>query len=127
MHAAKYIYGCSMTDGTFSSALDSGAKINCLVKVDVEALIAEGLKRQGSEGERSDAVDTRNVREIIAQQQQLDPGEQSDDLVQLFCLPEGWYAQEVSFVPRQDATSEDDGWLLTYVNSYSSIRYNRSC
>ena len=30
-------------------------------------------------------------------------------------MPIGWYAQESRFVPRANSTSEDDGWLLTYV------------
>lgn len=108
MQTVKYVYGCSMMEGTFTSALETGAKINVLVKINVQALIAKGLER--GYGERSDPVDSRTIGEIWDDQERSGRGEYT---VNLFRLPKGWYAQEVSFVPRNNAQNEDDGWLMT--------------
>ena len=37
-------------------------------------------------------------------------------------MPPGWYANEPCFAPRPNGTSEDDGWLLTYVTEEASER-----
>ncbi|KAH8756053.1 retinal pigment epithelial membrane protein-domain-containing protein [Diaporthe sp. PMI_573] len=34
---------------------------------------------------------------------------------------EGWFAQELRFVPRQDGTSEGNGWWLTHVLDESQL------
>lgn len=108
MHPTQFVYGCSMMEGTFASALESGAKINALVKVDVGTLIAKGIQRGC--GENCDPVDLRTIGEIWDDQERGDSGM---DPVSLFRLPKGWYAQEVSFIPRNNAQNEDDGWLMT--------------
>ncbi|KAK4048665.1 hypothetical protein OIV83_004635 [Microbotryomycetes sp. JL201] len=114
MSGPHYVYGCSMKQGSFSAALGSAAKIDCLVKINVASLVKQGLARGlGPE----DAVDTRTVIEILEQQSDL----KSSSDVLVFPLPHGWYAQESSFVPRRDAASEDDGWLLTYVFDESQL------
>jgi hypothetical protein len=112
MQAAKYIYGCSMMGGTFSSALGKGAKIDCLVKVNVTTLIAKGLRRADSRGERGDPVDERAMREIW-EMQSKQSGVDEKDLIRVFRLPGGCYAQEVSFVPMESGQDEDEGWLPT--------------
>ncbi|KAM0789929.1 hypothetical protein ACM66B_006769 [Microbotryomycetes sp. NB124-2] len=112
MSGPKFVYGCSMKQGSFSAALGSAAKIDCLVKVNVQSLVKQGLERGLGP---DDAVDTRTVIGILEQQ-----GTNESD-ISIFAMPEGWYAQESSFVPRHGATSEDDGWLLTYVFDESQL------
>lgn len=113
MRAARYIYGCSMMSGTFSAALAGGAKIDALVKVDVQTLIHQGLERGG--GENEEYVDGRSAVDIWESQERRNAMGQDgkDDAAKLFRMPKGWYAQEVCFVPRHDGDAEDDGWLLT--------------
>lgn len=108
MRQARYIYGCSTADSSYTVALGKAAKIGYLAKVDVQTLIARGIQQppQPIKG----CVDTRTVAEIEADN---DP----HDAIKLFRMPHGWYAQEPRFVPRRESErkSEDDGWLLTYV------------
>ncbi|KAL8279065.1 hypothetical protein RQP46_008523 [Phenoliferia psychrophenolica] len=114
MTSGQFVYGCSMQQGTFSAALGKAAKIDCLVKIDSRALIAAGIK--GRYGE-NDPVDARSVSEILASQARHTEkhGEGPDGPITIFTLPDNVFAQEPSFVPRAGGTSEDDGWLLTYV------------
>ncbi|KAK4054028.1 hypothetical protein OIO90_003673 [Microbotryomycetes sp. JL221] len=115
MRGPTFVYGCSMKMGSFSAALGSAAKIDCLVKMNIKSLIKQGLARGLG---REDAVDQRTVVEVLeAHSNQAG----APDDVQIFALPQGWYAQESSFVPRQDAESEDDGYLLTYVFDESQL------
>ncbi|KAL8791167.1 MAG: hypothetical protein Q9195_006006 [Heterodermia aff. obscurata] len=107
MSAAKYIYGCSATGTTsFGAALGSGIKINALVKIDVETLIAKGMRDPPTP--ITGCVDKRDINAILESNDPNDP-------IQVFIMPAGWYTQESRFVPREDGVSEDDGWLLTYV------------
>ncbi|PLB51386.1 9-cis-epoxycarotenoid dioxygenase [Aspergillus steynii IBT 23096] len=100
MTAAQFIYGCSMSDGNFTSASTTGIKIDCLVKIDVKALIDRGIASPPPQV--TGAVDTRSIQEVL---KSTDP----DDAVKVFKLPSGWYAQECSFVPRRQGHSEDEG------------------
>ncbi len=109
MSDARYVYGCSMREGSFSTALGAAAKIDCLVKVDVQRLLAQG-RRQGNQGE--EAVDRRSVAQVLAEQ---DARGSAGGTIQVFALPPGHFAQECSFVPRAAMRGEDDGFLLTYV------------
>ena len=63
-------------------------------------------------------VDTRTVTEILASDTPNDP-------VQIFRMPEGWYAQEPRFIPRRakdgEVVAEDDGYLLTYAFNESQL------
>ena len=118
MSAAKYIYGCSVSGTTFGAALGRAAKINALVKMDAETLIAEG-KRNPPTSIRG-SVDTRNVDEILSSDDPTDP-------IKIFRLPEGWYAQESRFVPRENGTAEDDGWILSYVFDESQLAEDGEC
>ncbi|CAN8099867.1 unnamed protein product [Discula destructiva] len=115
MTQARYIYGCSTADASYTVALGKAAKIDYLAKIDVQTLIARGVRQppQPIKG----CVDTRTVAEIEA-------GNDPDDPIQLFRMPEGWFAQEPRFVPRRDGqrTGEDDGWLLTYVFDESQLQ-----
>lgn len=114
MVEARYIYGCSTADASYTVALGKAAKISYLAKMDVRTLIARGVRQppQPVKG----CVDTRTVAEI-------EGGTDPDDPIKLFKMPEGWYAQEPRFVPRRagERTSEDDGWLLTYVFDESQL------
>lgn len=114
MRDARYVYGCSTADGSYTVALGKAAKIDYLAKVDVQTLIARGTKAppQPVKG----CVDTRTVAEIMA-------ADDPDDPIRLFRMPDGWFAQEPRFVPRREAdrASEDDGWLLTYVFDESQL------
>lgn len=114
MRQARYIYGCSTADASYTVALGKAAKIDYLAKIDVQTLIARGIRQppQPIKG----CVDTRTVAEIEADNDPHDP-------IKLFRMPEGWFAQEPRFVPRRDGerASEDDGWLLTYVFDESQL------
>ena len=106
MSAARYFYGCTTSAATFNAALGRAAKIDALAKVDAAALIARGLANPPRQVDG--CVDERSVREVSAS---TDP----DDPIKTFVLPPGWFAQEPRFIPRKDGTTEDDGWLLSYV------------
>lgn len=97
-----------MREGSFDERLGGAAKVDCLVKFDVETLIARGQAR--TQGLR-DPVDPRSVVGILADQER---GETRSTL-EVFALPLGWYAQEPRFVAREgDSLEEDDGFLMTY-------------
>jgi carotenoid cleavage dioxygenase-like enzyme len=112
MSAARYIYGCSVSDSSFGAALGRAVKIDSLVKVDVEALIQRGY--ECFPAPISGCVDTRSVSDILASTDPNDP-------IKIFKLPSGFYAQESRFVPRQNGSSEDDGWILSYVFDESQL------
>jgi hypothetical protein len=120
MSEARYIYGCSTNDSSYTVALGKAAKIDYLVKMDVRTLIERGVKQppQPIKG----CVDPRTVDEIMA-------SNDVDDPIKLFKLPDGWFAQEPRFVPRRESerNSEDDGWLLTYVFDESQLDEDGSC
>ncbi|KAL9596019.1 MAG: hypothetical protein Q9219_006070 [cf. Caloplaca sp. 3 TL-2023] len=106
MSAAKYIYGCSVSGTTFGAALGRAVKINSLVKVDVETLITKGKRHPPTP--IKGCVDTRDMDTILSSNDPQDP-------IKVFEMPKDHYTQEPRFVPRRNGTSEDDGWLLTYV------------
>ena len=118
MSAARYIYGCSVSHGTFSAALGRAVKIDLLVKIDVQTLIARGRKDPAKHPRK--CVDNRSTTEILASTDRDDP-------IKAFRLPPNHYAQEPRFVPRKDGVSEDDGWLLTYVFDESQLQGDGSC
>ena len=107
MSAAKYVYGCSISHGTFGAALGRAVKIDCLVKIDAERLIARGRNDKSIPRVRG-CVDSRTMGEILISTDPNDP-------ISVFKLPHGYYAQESRFVPRENSVSEDDGFILTYV------------
>ncbi|KAF3481704.1 carotenoid cleavage dioxygenase 1 [Arthroderma uncinatum] len=112
MSSTRFVYGCSLSNGTFTAALGRAAKVDCLAKVDVRALINEGIKRPPMSV--TGCVDGRSVQEILSSNNPEDP-------IRIFPMPSGWYAQECSFVPRANGISEDDGWLLTFVFDESQL------
>ena len=112
MSAARYIYGCSVSDSSFGAALGRAVKIDSLVKVDTEVLIQRGSKCPPTP--ISGSVDTRSVPEILSSTDPNDP-------IKIFKLPPGFYAQESRFVPRRNGTSEDDGWVLSYIFDESQL------
>ncbi|OCT53873.1 putative lignostilbene dioxygenase [Cladophialophora carrionii] len=119
MDVTKYAFGCSTSEGTFGAALGRAVKIDCLVKIDAETLIKRGRKNTGLEP-ITGCVDTRSVREVLDSTNLGDP-------ISIFQLPPGWYAQEPRFVPRKEGSSEDDGWLLTYVFDESQLDASGEC
>ncbi|KAF7715185.1 Uncharacterized protein PECH_006072 [Penicillium ucsense] len=112
---ARFVYGCSSRDAIFGAKTGEPMKVDCLVKVDVHTLIKRGLKEcpRSIEG----CVDTRSMEEVLSSQDAEDP-------IQIFQAPVGWYAQEPQFVPRNDARSEDDGYLLTLMFDESQLDAN---
>ena len=118
MSPAKYVYGCSVSDSSFGAALGRAVKINAIVKVNVETLVERG-KLNPPEQIRG-CVDLRSVREVLE-------STEVDDPIRIFKMPEGWYAQESRFVPREDGVSEDDGWVLSYVFDESQLDEDGEC
>ena len=118
MSAAKYIYGCSVSDTSFGAALGRAVKINSLVKMDVETLIETGIRDPPLQ--ITGCVDTRDMSEVLGSQDPQDP-------IKVFKMPDGWYAQESRFVPRADGVSEDDGWILSYVFDESQLMEDEEC
>jgi len=111
MQDAQYIYGCTMRAGSFNAALGGAAKIDCLARIDVRTLVQRGIARGLRKG---DAVDPRSVLDILASTDESDP-------IRIFEMPQGWYAQETTFVAKNGAKGEADGFLLTYVFDESQL------
>jgi hypothetical protein len=108
----KFIYGCSSQDAIFGAETGEPMKVDCLVKIDVQTLIGRGM---GEDIQPIDGcVDKRNIQVIISSDDPHDP-------IKIFQAPEGWYAQEPQFVPREDAKGEDDGYLLTLMFDESQL------
>lgn len=120
MAAARYIYGCSTSTSSFNVALGKTAKIDTLVKMDALSLIAQG--KQDPYMAPLGCVDTRTVGEIVR-----DNLTTPHDLIRCFKLPKGWYAQEPRLVPRANAQSEDDGYLLFYAFDESQLNEDGRC
>jgi carotenoid cleavage dioxygenase-like enzyme len=120
MSAARYIYGCSTSTASFNVALGRAVKIDTLVKVDALALIAQG--KQDAHLARTGCVDRRTVTEIVKENRT-----NSEDLIKCYKMPNGWYAQEARLVPRANAHSEDDGYLLFYAFDESQLDKDGNC
>ncbi|KAI3559041.1 retinal pigment epithelial membrane protein [Colletotrichum abscissum] len=118
MQEARYVYGCSTGEASYTVALGKAAKIDHLAKFDVRTLIARGVAQppQPVKG----CVDTRSIAQVMESQDPQDP-------IKLFRMPVGWYAQEPRFVPRREPDSEDDGWLLTYVFNEDQLDEQGEC
>lgn len=119
MSETRYIYGCSISEGTFGAALGRAVKIDCIVKMDAETLIRRG-KDSPKISRVTGCVDTRTMQEVLASQNIHEP-------IKVFKLPSGLYAQESRFVPRKHAEREDDGWVLTYVFDEDQLDHNGAC
>lgn len=108
MSATRYVYGCTMSSGSFDERLGGAAKVDCLVKIDVQELIRRG--RQRGEGKNMIPVDGRSSSQATE-----DWAMGIEGPIEIFVLPKGWYAQEGRFVPRVGhGLDEDDGFLLSY-------------
>ena len=118
MSAARYVYGCSVTGSTFGAALGRAVKIDSLVKIDARCLIERG--KRSPPKQITGCVDNRAMEEILASDNPADP-------VKVFKMPKGWYAQECTLVPRAKGTSEDDGWLLSYVFDEGQLGKDGEC
>ena len=119
MSAARYVYGCSTTTTTsFDTALGRAVKIDALVKINAQQLIARG--KAYPPRSVTGCVDTRNIHQILASQDPEDP-------IKVFQMPAGWFAQEPRFVAKVEATREDDGFLLTYAFDESQLLPGGKC
>ncbi len=119
MRAARYVYGCSAGSRSDSEGLlRKTAKIDLIAKIDTGTLIARGLARPPQQ--IKGCVDMRTPEEVMQSTDANDP-------VKIFQMPKGWFTQEPRFVPRSDAKSEDDGWLLTYVFDESQLDTEGEC
>ena len=129
---SKYAYGCSVKHGNFDAALGGAAKIDCLVKANVDRLVRKGIERSerfAKEGifeeDQELAVDERSISEVLKDQtprpDQAFEEEDGDVEIRIFELPPNQFAQEASFVPRQNQRGEDDGYLVFYVFDESQI------
>lgn len=116
MSDARYIYGCSTSGSSFGAALGKAAKIDILVKIDAASLIKTGetMKGRGQLPPVTGCVDQRSLSQVLGSREQRDS-------IKAFEMPAGWFAQEPRFVPRSDARSEDDGFLLTYAFDESQL------
>ncbi|GAM86288.1 hypothetical protein ANO11243_043000 [Dothideomycetidae sp. 11243] len=116
MKKARYIYGCSTSCASFGAALGKSAKIDVLVKVAAERLIADGEQQlaSGALEPVTGCVDKRTISQVL---ESTDP----NDAIQTFQMPFGWFAQEPRFVARQGGEREDDGFLLTYAFNESQL------
>lgn len=124
----------------FDAALGANAKVDVIVKVDVQALVRLGRKVNWDASDKDRFVDRRSADQILAAQARrqaalcssdADEGvrtnaqrEMDKDPIRVFGFPPLHYAQECSFVPRADAKAEDDGYLLTYVYDERNLRAN---
>ncbi|GAA5879807.1 hypothetical protein JCM16303_004186 [Sporobolomyces ruberrimus] len=131
---SRYAYGCSVKHGNFDAALGGAAKIDCLVKANVDRLVKRGIERsqrfakEGVEEDGELAVDSRDISQVLAEQTprpELDAREEGDgegDVeIRLYELPPKHYAQEASFVPRENPRGQDDGFLVFYVFDESQL------
>ena len=126
MKAARYVYGCSTTTGSFTAALGRAVKIDMLVKFDAQTLISRGLENPPLA--ISGCVDSRTIKDFAA----INTPNPTDP-IQVFFMPEGWFAQEPRFVPRKASENsqceleEDDGYLLFYAFDESQMDKDGEC
>ncbi|GAA5895705.1 carotenoid oxygenase family protein [Sporobolomyces salmoneus] len=130
---SKYAYGCSVKHGNFDAALGGAAKIDCLVKANVDKLVKRGIERsqtwakEGIEEDEELPVDSRTILEVLADQtprpikEESHEGGEGDVEIRIYELPENHFAQEASFVPRENPRGEDDGYLVFYVFDESRL------
>lgn len=107
MQRSRFVYGCTTINGTFNSSLGRDAKVDGLVKFDTQKLLERAKKNPPLSV--TGCVDERSAGEIA--NAPFDP----EDPIQLYKVPKHWYAQEPRFVPAKSGTSEDEGFLLTYM------------
>jgi carotenoid cleavage dioxygenase-like enzyme len=119
MSSAKFIYGCSVSYGSFGAALGRVVKIDCLVKINAEELIGRG-KKDGTLQPVTGCVDTRSVEEVLSSRI-------ADDPIQVFKFPQGYFCQECRFVPMSSSEDEDDGYLLSYVFNEDQLDEHGEC
>ncbi|GJJ08322.1 hypothetical protein Clacol_002533 [Clathrus columnatus] len=119
MQDAKYIYGCTMREGSFDMSIGGAAKVDCLVRLDVKHLIQKGMKGDMDDKDKN-IVDKRSVLEIITDSNGSNP----DDSIKIFVFDEYHFAQECTFVPRKYPRHEADGYLLTYVFDERQLQSN---
>lgn len=108
----RYVYGCSSKSCLFGANPGEPIDINCLVKFDIETLIERGIQNETEP--IIGCVDTRTVEQILQSEDINDP-------IQIFQAPDGWYTEEPRFIPRLDAKSEDDGYLLALMFDESQL------
>ncbi|KAF2877043.1 carotenoid oxygenase [Massariosphaeria phaeospora] len=118
MSCARYIYGCSTTSENFGAALGKATKVDIVVKMDVDELLARGEANPPKS--IIGCIDNRSIAEVLQSKDKHDP-------ISVFQLPPLHYAQEARFVPRSDTRTEDDGFLLFYVFDESQLDDDGEC
>ena len=119
MSSAQFVYGCTSLSTTFNASLGRSAKIDGLVKVDAQTLIARGKvnppKRSGN------CVDNRTGAEVVACATLHNSSKSTKDPISIFRPPHNTFVQEPRFVPAANGSSEDDGFLLSYAFDESQL------
>jgi carotenoid cleavage dioxygenase-like enzyme len=118
MSFARYIYGCSTSNETFGAALGKATKIDVLVKMDIQTLLARSYAFPPKS--ITGCVDSRKISEILAT-------DNTEDHIHTFKMPPNYYAQEARFVSRYNPVSEDDGYLLFYAFDESQVEDSGVC
>ena len=120
MRQHRFIYGCTLRSGAFDAALE-GAKIDCIIKMDVEALRKKGMDMVArNELDKFEDVDKRSVEDILEKQRS---GKIDNDIA-VFDLPEGHVGQEPAFILKTNAVHEDDGYLVFYIYDEAQLLNN---
>lgn len=115
----QYAWGTSLRCGAFGAALGRTTKVDAIARLDVHALVARGIATGVPNGGCVDARDAPAVIAGVPPPYSLALGE--EDPVRVFPMPEGWYAQEPTFVPRHNGDGENDGWILFYAFDESQL------
>ncbi|KAF2265412.1 carotenoid oxygenase [Lojkania enalia] len=118
MSLARYLYGCSTSEESFSTALGKATKIDVLVKIDTRSLLAQAQKTPPRSV--SGCLDNRSMWQILSKKDPQDP-------IRAFQMPPKWYAQEARFISRDNPVSEDDGFLLFYAFDESQLDEEKQC
>lgn len=122
MTKARYIYGCSNSVESFGAALGKATKIDVLVRIDVQTLLARSTRSMPLP--IHGCVDKRPIEDVLDSRDPHDP-------IKAFKLPPNHFAQEARFVPRstQDGseTKENDGYLLFYVFNEDQLNGDGEC
>ncbi|EFQ92861.1 hypothetical protein CFE70_008662 [Pyrenophora teres f. teres 0-1] len=124
MSRARYVYGCSTVIESFGAALGKATKIDVIVRIDVQTLLARA--HDSAPEAISGCVDNRNIDEVLASKDINDP-------IKAFRLPPNHFGQEARFVPRRAteegdvAVAEEDGYLLFYVFNEDQLDEEGEC
>lgn len=121
MRQHRFLYGCTAREGRFDSELE-GAKVDCIVKLDAESLRQQGIALTAQDAlPRFEPVDKRGVLDVLEEQE---AGHVENTNIRIFSLPRGIHGQEPALVPKKNAQSEDDAYLVFYAYDESQLLPN---